>query len=166
MEKKKKQSEFMDFVENELDILGSLAADKDQIQAIKKAIIPLCKLFESFGRIGGAKSKILLRLFAKLAAWMPLTPLLGTDDEWELVKEGELEDTDIQYQNKRCPHIYKRKDGTAFNSQATVFSYNGLVWFRTKDSNENIDFPYIVPVSPKRIRLEKDNGDPSDEMHS
>lgn len=155
METTETKSEFLEFVENELNLLAKDAKNGDQMNDIHVAVTMLSTLFESLAIIGGAKSKIILRLFARLASWYPLTPLLGTDDEWEKVGDNYPEDTDILYQNKRCPHIYKRKNGTAFNAEATVFSYDGVVWFRTKDSNEDITFPYEVPVHPKRVMLNK-----------
>lgn len=158
MTETQKKSEFMEFVDGELDRLAKDAADKEQMEKIREAIIPLCEQFEEMcnGRINGAKSKIVLRLFAKLVSWVPLTALTGEDDEWEKVNDGDLNDNDILYQNKRCQHIYKRKDGTCFDANAIAFSYDGRVWIRTKDSNKEITFPYEVPVSPVRVRLDEE----------
>lgn len=153
--KQKKESEFIIFARHELDLLGNIAMDDAQMRAIKISVIPLCKTFEETCRIGGPKAKIVLRLFAKLASWCPLTPLTGADDEWEMIKNpDEIEDNDILYQNKRCPHVYKRKNGTAFDSEGIVFSTDGKIWYRTSKSNVNITFPYDVPVKQKRVLLD------------
>lgn len=156
-ETQKNVSEFMEFVNGELDRLAESAADKEQMEKIREAIIPLCEQFEDMcnGRINGAKSKIVLRLFAKLASWVPLTALTGEDDEWEKVSRF-TEENGILYQNKRCPHVYKRTDGTCFDANGIVFSYDGRVWIRTKESNKDISFPYEVPVSPVRVRLDEE----------
>lgn len=104
----------------------------------------------------------IVKLFAKLSMGMPLTPLTGKDDEWEEVDISDTEVTDdtIKWQNKRCPRVYKRADGTAFDSRARVFSYEGIVWFRNENSNDEItEWPYTVPITQRiRIKQEKKNG--------
>ena len=152
---KRPKSEFIKFVENELDILCKDVDDSEKLDDIKESVAILASAFETLANVGGGKSRVILRLFAKLAVWHPLTPLLGTDDEWEKIGEDYPEDTDILYQNKRCPHVYKRKNGTCFDAISKEFSYNGKVWFRNKDSNKDITFPYTVPLTPERIMLKE-----------
>lgn len=155
MEKKvKKKTEFIEFAEREFDILEEQTSEetKKLFGELRKSCIAMCELFEEQGTIGGWKSKSILRLFAKLAAYLPLTPLQGTDDEWIEV-DG---DDDIMWINKRCPRVYKTRSGNAFDVQGIVFSYDGSTWFKTKDSNVEIAFPYDVPPQPAKIMLNKE----------
>lgn len=164
----KKKSEYMRFVEKELDILlndldlPTNGLGKDTIkyyQSLRRDIVELCEAFEkNAGNISSMRAKATLKLFAKLASRLPLTELTGNDDEWQLIffdKDAEPRDDDVMYVNKRCSRIFKRRDGSAFDTEAIVFSYDGKTWFRSKDSYKEITFPYDVPVHPERVMLEK-----------
>lgn len=161
MEEMKKPSPYIEFVKGELAVIGEAADDEKLFEELKECVVDLCKAYEMLCdyNVGGKKSKAVLKLFAKLAAWMPLTSLLGTDDEWELVADhNEIEDDDILYQNKRCPRVYKRRNGECFDSEAKILSYDGFVWFRSKESNKTItEWPYIPPLSPERVLLKKED---------
>ena len=156
-EKVKEKSEFIEFVEREFDILEEQTSEetKNLFGELRKSCIAMCELYEEQGKVGGWKSKSILRLFAKLAAYLPLTPLQGTDDEWIEV-DGDRVD-DVKWINKRCPRVYKTRSGEAFDLQGIVFSYDGSTWFRTKDSDVLIEFPYDVPPQPAKIMLNKED---------
>ena len=65
----------------------------------------------------------------------PITPLIGNDWEWDINVYGDD-------QNKRCPKVFRRKDGTAYNIDARAFSDNGgKTWFTNKESFKYISFP-------------------------
>lgn len=164
----KKKSEYMKFVEHELDILlndldlptnGLGRETIKYYQSLRKDILDLCEAFEkNAGHIGSMRAKATLKLFAKLASRLPLTPLTGEDNEWQLIffdKDVEPKDDDVMYVNKRCSRIFKRRNGTAFDTEAIVFSHDGSTWYKTADSKKDISFPYDVPVHPERVRVEK-----------
>lgn len=160
MSEERTKTEFLEYVEKELDKFFEVSSEehyqyKDEI---KGSLMRMLELYElESGYVGGVKSKILLKLFAKLATWFPLTALTGEDDEWEEIKDPKEGDDAILYQNKRCSRVYKRRNGTCFDSQAVLFSLDGITWFRMAESNEDIkEFPYLPPVSPRREMLGKD----------
>lgn len=166
--KPKKKTEYMKFVEKEMDLLlesydlpdtGLSDISIGFYNGIKKDVVALCAELEKHsGNVNNMRSKAIVRLFAKLASHIPLTPLTGADDEWVLLmdpEDGDPDPLDILYQNKRCTRVYKRRNGTAFDVEGRVFSYDGSTWFRNKDSIKDITFPYMVPVRSERIMLEK-----------
>jgi hypothetical protein len=78
-----------------------------------------------------------LSLFSRLSVGQVVTPLLGEEGEWEPFGEEGL------MQNKRCPHVFKRPDGTAYDARAIVrLSIDGTVkpdGFESRD----VVFPYM-----------------------
>ena len=65
----------------------------------------------------------------------PITPLTGNDWEWDINVYGDD-------QNKRCPKVFRRKDGSAYNTYGRAFSDNGgKTWFTNKESFKDILFP-------------------------
>ena len=157
---RKIDSEFITFVKKELDY------DKKSSESLKKAkkkVVALCKVLDE-DPMPDIERQAIVKLFAKLSMGIPLTPLTGKDDEWEEVDISDTEVTDgtIKWQNKRCPRVYKRADGTAFDSRAKVFSYEGMVWFRNEKSNVEItEWPYTVNPS-MRIMLKKEKENDSE----
>ena len=78
-----------------------------------------------------------LSLFSRLSVGQVVTPLLGEDSEWEMYGDEGL------MQNKRCPHVFRRPDGTAYDARAIVrLSLDGTVkpdGFESRD----VVFPYM-----------------------
>ena len=147
-------TDFMEFVKGELDILIGDTDDKTMLQ-IKKEIPQLAQVFEYFCGGSKYKAKAFIRLFAKLAEWLPLTPLTGEDDEWELVDGYSGEPNTIKYINKRCPRVVKYGDGRTMDSEGVIFSYDGKTWFRDENSFVDISFPYEVPPIGYRQLIDK-----------
>jgi len=77
-------------------------------------------------------------LLDQLLAFKPLTPLTGADDEWVMLNYG----GDMVAQNKRCSHVFRRTDGTAYDSQGRVFEEPSGARFTSADSRVEISFPY------------------------
>lgn len=75
----------------------------------------------------------------KLIIQKPLSHLTGKDNEWILVSEKEC-----LYQNKRCTHIFKDRDG-AYNINGKIFRTKSGTTYSCKDSLVWIEFPYEVP---------------------
>lgn len=65
---------------------------------------------------------------------MPITPLTGKDWEWG---------TECSVaQNNRCFKVFRRGDGTAYNTEGYAFSDNeGKTWWTNGDSHKDISFP-------------------------
>ena len=150
---RKVDSEFIEFVKHEISY------EKQSNNSLKKAknmIVKLCKLIEK-EPMPDLEKQAVVKIFTKLSMGMPLTPLTGEDDEWKEVDiDGE---PNVKWQNKRCPRVYKREDGTAFDSKARVFSFEGRVWFSNADSCVDItEWPYTVKPSV-RVMLKKGTED-------
>ena len=76
----------------------------------------------------------MLTLLIPLLEDLPITPLTGNDWEWGTECGND--------QNNRCPRIFKREDGTAYNVEGYTFSdNNGKTWYHNKDSRKDITFP-------------------------
>jgi len=145
---RKQDSELVRFAKDELSYYEK---SPDQgIQKTKKKVIELMKAFDD-PKMSSMERIAVVSLFAKLAYHIPLSPLTGKDEEWEEVTTDKNEDNPIKWQNKRCPRVYKRANGTAFDSAAIIYSYGDGIWFRNEQSNIDITFPYKVEPSKRMI---------------
>lgn len=73
-----------------------------------------------------------------LLDFKPLGPLTGAPEEW-----GEPFDLDEgTQQNKRCGHVFKGRDGVAYDSQGRVFREPNGSTYLSRESRVNITFPY------------------------
>lgn len=106
--------------------------------AIEANVIAIVRAFASEGH-SGSSAAYTLYIIKKVLAFEPVTPLSGADDEWMSLGY----DDDMEAQNTRCSHVFKRADGTAYDSQARVFEDpDGSRWTNS-DSRVDITFPYI-----------------------
>ena len=100
---------------------------------IANAVLGLIKVFGGQGH-SELSAIFCIQLFSQLAAFKPLTPLTGEDNEWNEVEPG-------MYQNKRCSTIFKEK-GKAYNIYGRVFKEpNGSCYTNFK-SRTPVTFPY------------------------
>lgn len=123
--------------------LKLLAGDKqDEMQdAMNKHILEMVKVFSEEGH-SGFSAGYAVSVLEKLLRFEPLTPLTGADEEWtELDYSPEM-----AAQNKRCSHVFKRTDGTAWDGEARIFREPNGSCFTGKGSAVDITFPYV----PKR----------------
>jgi hypothetical protein len=121
--------------------LASLAGkDGPYDGMIAEAVVDLVKVFAEQGHSGGSAS-MTLALFKRVAAFQPIGPLTGADDEW-----GEPLEHDGSRQNRRCFTVFKRADGTAFDSNGRVFREPGGSCFVNSQSRVDVTFPYTPKV--------------------
>jgi hypothetical protein len=114
-----------------------------------KAILDLIELFSSQSH-SGFTAPYVASVFYRLAMFKPISPLTGEDDEWNDVGNG-------HFQNKRCPMVFKDADGKAYNIDGKIFSDDGgETWFTNKDSRVYISFPYMPPLYPEKVILNKE----------
>lgn len=150
---RKVDSEFIEFVKHEINY------DKDTVysNSLKKAknvIVKLCKVIDK-EPMPDLEKQAVVKIFAKLAMGMPLTPLTGEDNEWKEVDIAS--EPNVKWQNKRCPRVYKREDGTAFDSEYYTFTFGNGIYFKNEASSKDIEFPYTVKPSIRaRYGGEKD----------
>lgn len=130
---------------------------KDDMQeAICNHILALLKVFADEGH-SGTTAPYTVDLFKKLAMYEPIVPLTGEDWEWQDVSDRS--DGTKWYQNKRCSHVFKDKDG-AYDINGRVFwewserplhedeeGYPGMSepyksYYTGRDSRTPVTFPY------------------------
>jgi hypothetical protein len=102
------------------------------------------QLLEAFADQGhsGMSAPYAIQVFSKLAAFEPLGPLTGADNEWMEVSTG-------VFQNLRCGHVFKqadRFDGQPYDIEGRIFREPNGACFQNADSCVPITFPY----TPKR----------------
>ena len=92
----------------------------------------------------------------RLMDWKPITPLMGTPDEWydddyPISREGDI----VHYQNKRYSSVFALdKNGKdAYNINGKVFTRNGFS-FTNYESRVPVSFPYVVPDKREIVQLE------------
>jgi len=130
--------------------LARIEHDEDGIQdCIDTNILELLEVFCNQEH-SNFSANYVLNVFNRLTHYLPLTPLTGEDDEWNDVGNG-------HFQNKRCPMVFKDADGKAYNIDGKIFSDDGgETWFANKDSSVYISFPYMPPLYPEKVILNKE----------
>lgn len=136
------------FARDELTRAGLFDKDSDYDGMMGDAVMKMIDQFAGEGH-SGFSAGMALSLFEKLARWEPLTPLTGSDDEWCEVGDGLL-------QNRRCPRVFKDKNG-AYDIEGKVFREPSGARFSSYDSRVPVTFPYVpktevvdVPAAEER----------------
>ena len=127
----------IEFAEHELKAAGLYDADAAYGGLIPDAVMELIRAFAAQGHSGNS-ARIVAGLFHKLAGYKALGPLTGADDEWVEVSGG----PNMKWQNKRCFHVFKREDGTAWDGDAVIFREPNGNCYTSGDSRKDITFPY------------------------
>jgi len=102
----------------------------------------MARCFDTGGHSGFSSSFVVAHL-GPLLRFEPLGPLTGEENEWTVLGYND----DMQAQNKRCSHVFRRADGTAYDSTAVIFREPNGVCFTGKYSRADVAFPY----TPKRV---------------
>jgi len=163
---KPEDSNLLQHARRELQILGYDLDQKeeDPNKWIVENVLELLTVFAKQGH-SGSSAPYCIDVFATLANFRPLTPLQGTDDEWVSTYS-----TDGTLQNKRCSHIFKSKNGVAYNIEGYVFyhwierplcededGYPGITRFKShftsNMSRKLVEFPYIIE-KPEYIEVD------------
>lgn len=133
----------IDFAKSELDIIG-IKEDDEVDKAMRNHILQMVSVFEDEGHSGFSASYA-IGLISKLLKFQPLSPLTGEDSEWNLVSE-----IDMCYQNKRCAHVFKDRDG-AYDLQGKVFIDPNGGSYTNIDSRVWIEFPYTPKIEYVKV---------------
>lgn len=147
-------SNLLDYAKMELDKVGMTSDASDNINVLaRQNILDLITTFSSQGQSGGSAPYI-LSMFNRLASFKPLSPINGTDDEWQEVSEN-------IFQNNRVSSVFKTNepdsaywiDGIIFYEWYTDPNTNEIskVYFTSKDSRVPISFPWTMPESPEYV---------------
>lgn len=129
-----RNSNLVRFAENEMQRAGLFDKDSDYGGMLGDAVLQMIRQFSDEGH-SGFSAGIAVNIFQKVARFEPLTPLTGEPDEWMEAYEG-------CFQNRRCSHVFKDKDGQAYDGQGRVFREPSGACFTSFDSRVYITFPY------------------------
>lgn len=124
--------------ECELAAIGYTPVDQPQEDGpdkwIQESVLELLEVFARQGH-SGFSGPYCIGLFCKLARFEPLSPLTGADEEWTEVSDG-------LWQNKRCSHVFKDKEGRAYDIEGVVFGESNGSSFLSNESRVFVTFPY------------------------
>ena len=166
-------SKTIEHAEREFAILEKLSSDT-LISEFKPEMLNLIKKFAESGQSGGSApytAHAITDSLKKVLLHVPLSPIVGTDDEWDDVTEyfNGIE----TYQNKRCTELFKKQNGKPYYLNAIAFTentedicYTGSTYIDTEScelirSEQTVIFPFTpktfyieviyVVVSPEKI---------------
>lgn len=129
-------SNMVDFAKEELRRLRG--DDPDEMQDMMDAhILRMVQAFADEGHSGFSASYA-VSILEKVLRFEPITPLTGDEDEWCALDY----EPDMAAQNKRCSHVFRRSDGTAYDIEAVIFRDSDGACFTSGDSRRDISFPY------------------------
>jgi hypothetical protein len=126
---------YVSHAKREFDALGWPGND-DMQKLMCEQVIDLLYVFSDHGH-SGSSAPYAVSIFKRLAMFEPIGPLTGADSEW-----GESFCNDGTMQNKRCSHVFKRPDGTAYDINGKVFREPNGCCYTSKESSVDIEFPY------------------------
>ena len=132
------ESNLMFHARQELKAAGLFDKDSDYEGMAGDAVLELVKVFERQGH-SGFSAGMVRNIFNKVAAYEPLCPLTGADEEWSEYRDG-------CYQNKRCSHVFKDEDGRAYDIDGRIFREPNGSCYTNRESRVYVTFPY----TPKR----------------
>ena len=140
--------------ERELDIIG-MKDEEGMNGMMRKHILHMIEEFAAEGHSGFSASYA-IQCLEKLLRFEPLSPLMGTDDEWTDVAEY---NGSPMWQNKRCSRVFKDETG-AYDIDGKVFwswytDENGEKFkshYTSRDSRVYVTFPYV----PTTVYEERD----------
>lgn len=149
-------SNLVKHAERELELLGMGPDTQDEMnRAMREHILTMVRTFADEGH-SGFSAGYALSVLKRVLAFEPVTPLTGEDDEWQVLNYS----GDMFAQNKRCSHVFKRSDGTAYDSNGRVFRYPDGGRYVGRGSSVDITFPY-TPGEPEVVDVDAD-GNPLD----
>ena len=130
----------INYAKQELDLINMREDGDEMDRKMRHDVIELVKLFASQGH-SGMSASVCIHAFGKIASLEPLSPLQGTEDEWDEPRSG-------MSQNKRYSCVFRREeDGSCWNIRGKVFIGTDGVPFTSKDSVKYIEeFPYTPEV--------------------
>ena len=136
------------FAKEELRRLRSSDEPDEMQDMIDKHVLAMVQLFSDEGHSGSSASYS-VAILEKVLRFEPVTPLTGDDEEWTILEY----DDDMRAQNKRCSHVFRRADGTAYDIEARIFQHEDGTCYTSRDSRKDITFPY----RPTREYVKVDN---------
>jgi len=123
-----------DYARYELERAGWFKEDGVYGDMMGKAVMKMIEVFSDEGH-SGMSAGVAVGLFKTLAMFEPLTPLTGDDDEWNACGDG-------TWQNRRCSHVFKGRNGRAYDIEGRIFREPSGATYISRDSRVYVSFPY------------------------
>lgn len=147
-------SNLVKYAENELAIIN--VSGEDEQNEITRAIMDVVKVFANEGH-SGTSAEYALNILERVLRFKPITPLKGTDNEWNEVSNG-------TYQNKRCSSVFKDENGFCYDIDAVTFYHVGDNFSFTNGERVReyfreqgpIEFPYAPPIQPVWVEVPRE----------
>lgn len=147
-------SNLLEYAEDELNAAGWNDPDAMYGTMIRDAVLQLVSVFAEQGH-SGMSASIVIALVEKLMRYEPLGPLTGSDDEWCVLEYSD----DMYAQNKRCAHVFKRADGTAYDIDGRIFVEPDGMSYTGKNSHVDVTFPYTPTSEYVNVPAREDSDD-------
>lgn len=119
---------------------GDISMQEHMHQNVREILEVVAKQGHSGGSIG-----FLFHMVQKVGMFEPLSPILGTDDEW--VDVGHMSDGQDIWQNARCGHLFRNGNEQAYDSTGRIVVCEDGQTVTNFQSRVPITFPYV----PTRI---------------
>lgn len=116
--------------------LASWFKDDGPNRWMAEHMVRMLRLFATEGH-SGSSAPFAVAVFKELAMFQPWGPLTGVEDEW-----GEPYEPGGTQQNKRCGHVFRDADGTAYDSQGRIFREPSGACYTSFGSRVLVTFPY------------------------
>lgn len=147
------------YAESELALLrntGNRPAD-EMNEGASDDVMELIRVLEGQGHSGGS-AKYVLKLFDRVARFLPVTPLTGTPEEWASSSVILANGTSL-CDNLRFPSVKRctRDSGVEYRDYNVLVSDNGgYSWFSGgNEFYKRITLPYMPPDEPYHIYIER-----------
>lgn len=141
-----------EFAEKELKIIEDQCQDEEALnlqKMVTKDILEIVDIFVA-QKHSGASAAYMLDNLNRLLRYKPLTPLQGTEEEWDDISK--YQNGKKSWQNNRCYSVFKEENGNVYDTEGKLFSDdNGHTWYNCPQSRVLITFPYIVPLYPECV---------------
>jgi len=136
------KSNLVEHAERELAVIGLDDPENDFYHGMtRKAVMEIVTVFAKQGH-SGMSASLVVGMVEKLLRYEPLAPLTGEESEWTQLDY----DSHMAAQNKRCSHVFKRADGTAYDTNGRVFREPNGGSYTSRGSHVEITFPYTPSV--------------------
>lgn len=152
-------------------LLDDLAADSNIVEHVRREVpggdgedemqdmmrehlIRMAQLFSIEGH-SGFSAPIAINILNRVLRFEPLGPLTGEDDEWTWIGYG----PEMEHQNKRASHVFKRADGTAYDIDGRIFRRPDGVCYTSRGSCVEITFPYTPTREYVDVDYDEDEAD-------
>ena len=147
------------YAESELTLLrntGNRPAD-EMNEGASDDVMELIRVLEGQGYSGGS-AKFVLKVFDRVARFLPATPLPGAPEEGDSSRVILADGTSL-CDNLRFPSVKRctRDNGVEYRDYNVLVSDNGgYSWFSSgNEFYKRITFPYMPPDEPYHIYIER-----------